>query len=99
LRPKPVVSPYSVEDFHLLHHAGFDRRFHNVFGSTFPLSEIRLGDVNLAVGKERKSTKRCNIYNKVPRSTYYSSEKDSDKSQRLGVEMCIKGRAISDPAF
>jgi hypothetical protein len=32
--------------------------------------------------------------------TYYSSEKDSDKSQRLGVEMCNKkGRAISDSAF
>jgi len=30
LRPKRVASPYSVEDFHLLHHAGFNRRFHSV---------------------------------------------------------------------
>jgi hypothetical protein len=30
LRPKRVASPYFVMDFHLLHHAGFDRRFHNV---------------------------------------------------------------------
>ncbi len=27
LRPKRVASPYSAKDFHLLHHAGFDRRF------------------------------------------------------------------------
>ena len=25
-----LVSRYSVKDFDLLHHAGFDRRFHNV---------------------------------------------------------------------
>jgi hypothetical protein len=32
--------------------------------------------------------------------TSYFSEMDSDKSQRLRVEMCTKkGRAISDPAF
>ena len=30
LRPKRVASPYSAKDFHLLHHAGFDRRFPNV---------------------------------------------------------------------
>ena len=29
-RPKRVASPYSAKDFHLLHHAGFDRRFPNV---------------------------------------------------------------------
>jgi len=30
LRSKRVASPYSAKDFHLLHHAGFDRRFPNV---------------------------------------------------------------------
>ena len=30
LRPKRVASPYSAKDFHLLHHAGFDRRFLNI---------------------------------------------------------------------
>jgi hypothetical protein len=30
LRPKRVANPYSAKDFHLLHHAGFGRRFHNV---------------------------------------------------------------------
>jgi hypothetical protein len=30
LRPKRVASPYSAKDSHLLHHAGFDRRFHYV---------------------------------------------------------------------
>jgi len=30
LRPKRVANPYFVVDFHLLHHAGFNRRFHNV---------------------------------------------------------------------
>ena len=30
LKPKRAASPYSAKDFHLLHHAGFDRRFHNV---------------------------------------------------------------------
>jgi len=30
LRPKRVASPYSAKDFHLLHHAGFYRRFHYV---------------------------------------------------------------------
>ena len=34
LRPKRVASPYSAKDFHLLHHAGFDRRFPNVPFST-----------------------------------------------------------------
>jgi hypothetical protein len=29
-RPKRVASPYSAKDFHLLHHAGFDRRFPTV---------------------------------------------------------------------
>ena len=30
LRPKRVASPYPAKDFHLLHHAGFCRRFPNV---------------------------------------------------------------------
>jgi hypothetical protein len=33
--------PHSLADFHLLHHAGFDRRFHNVPGSSFPLGITR----------------------------------------------------------
>jgi len=28
--PERIATPYSVEDFHLLLHAGFHRRFHNV---------------------------------------------------------------------
>jgi len=34
LRPERIATPYSVKDFHLLHHAGFDQRFHNVPSST-----------------------------------------------------------------
>jgi len=48
-RPKRVASPYSAKDFHLLHHAGFDRRFPNVpsdtnlfiFSSFFVISFFR----------------------------------------------------------
>jgi hypothetical protein len=36
LRSKRVANPYSVKDFHLLHHAGFDRRFPNVPSSFSP---------------------------------------------------------------
>ena len=56
MRLKRVASPYFVVDLHLLHHAGFDRRFPNVPGlydlmeappsTLFPISEKLVNIVN-----------------------------------------------------